>query len=95
MFSNLWHSATSSTLARRAVLSPSSSSSNSSESTLASSGSTQAATPFTDFVLSRLPDEDSQKLFALSFGEHICHDPDALDINFDDVLSLDRDPTES
>ena len=36
-------------------------------------------------MLSRLPDEDSQKLFALSFGEHICHDPDALDINFDDV----------
>ena len=85
MFSNLWHSATSSTLARRAVLSPGSSSSNSSGLTPASSGSTQAATPFTDFVLSRLPDEDSQKLFALSFGEHICHDPDALDINFEDV----------
>ena len=79
------NSATSSNLARRAVLSPGSSSSNSSGLTPASSGSTQAARPFTDFVLSRLPDEDSQKLFALSFGEHIRHDPDALDINFDDV----------
>jgi len=37
-------------------------------------------------VLSRLPDEDSQKLFVLSFGEHVHHDPDALDINFDDVF---------
>ena len=42
-------------------------------------------TPFTDFVLSRLPDEESQKLFALSFGEHLRHDPDAVDIDFDDV----------
>ena len=85
MFSNLWNSAISSSLARRAVLSPSSSVSNSSNSTPPSSGSTQAATPFTDFVLSRLPNEESQKLFALSFGEHIRHDPDALDINFEDV----------
>jgi hypothetical protein len=42
-------------------------------------------TPFTDFVLSRLPDEESQKLFAVSFGEHLRHDPDAVDIDFDDV----------
>ena len=36
-------------------------------------------------MLSRLPDEESQKLFALSFGEYLHHDPDALDIDFDDV----------
>ena len=36
-------------------------------------------------MLSRLPDEESQKLHALSFGEHIRHDPNALDISFDDV----------
>ena len=42
-------------------------------------------TPFTDFVLSRLPDQESQKLFALSFGEHLRHDPDAVNIDFDDV----------
>ncbi len=93
MFSNLWNSATSSTLARRAVLSPGSSSSNSSGLTPASSGSSQAATPFTEFVLSRLPDEESQKLFARSFGEYLHHDPDALDIDFDDVfkwLGVDR-----
>ena len=27
----------------------------------------------------------SQKLFALSFGEHLQRDPDALEIDFDDV----------
>ena len=36
-------------------------------------------------VLSRLPDE-SQKLFAMSFGEHLHHDPDALEIDSDDVF---------
>ena len=43
-------------------------------------------TPFTDFVLSRLPDEESQKLFALSFGEHLRRDADALEIDFDEVF---------
>ncbi|CAL8461706.1 g1237 [Coccomyxa elongata] len=50
-------------------------------------------TPFTDFVLSRLPDEESQKLFALSFGEHLRRDADALEIDFDEVfkwLGIDR-----
>lgn len=51
----------------------------------ASLGSTQTATPFTDFVISRISDEDSRKLFALTFGEHLRHDPDALEIDFDDV----------
>ena len=44
-------------------------------------------------MLSRLPDGDSQKLFARSFSEHLHHDPDALDIDFDDVfkwLGIDR-----
>ena len=44
------------------------------------------STPFTDFVLSRLPDEESQKLFALSFGEHLRRDADALEIDFDEVF---------
>ena len=48
--------------------------------------SAQTGTPFTDFVLSRLPDEESQKLFARSFGKHLHHDPDALDIDLDDVF---------
>ena len=50
-------------------------------------------TPFTDFVLSRLPNEESQKLFALSFGEHLRRDADALEIDFDEVfkwLGIDR-----
>ena len=47
--------------------------------------SAQAGTPFTDFVLSRLPNEDSQKHFALSFGEHLRDDPAAREIDFDDV----------
>ena len=58
-----------------------------------SSNPAETGTPFTDFVLSRLPDEASQKLFALSFGEYLHHDPDALDIDFDDVfkwLGIDR-----
>ena len=58
----------------------------------ATSGS-QIVTPFTDFILSRLPDEASQKLFALSFGEHLRHDPDALITNLDHVykwLGYDR-----
>ena len=38
-------------------------------------------------MLSRLPDEESQKLFALSFGEHLRRDPDALEIDFDDVYT--------
>ena len=50
-----------------------------------STGSVRNRTPFTDFVLSRLPDEESQKLFALSFGEHLRRDADALEIDFDDV----------
>ena len=44
-------------------------------------------------MLSRIPDEESQKLFALSFGEHLCHDSDALAINLDHVykwLGYDR-----
>ena len=36
-------------------------------------------------MLSRLPDE-SQKLFAMSFGEHLHHDPDAIEIDFDNVF---------
>ena len=50
-------------------------------------------TPFTDFVLSSLPDEESQKSFALSFGEYLRRDADALEIDFDDVyrwLGIDR-----
>lgn len=93
MLTSLWHSATSSSSARHDVTSsaPSSSTSAREESTIVSSA--QLATPFTDFVLSRLPDEESQKLFAMSFGEHLRHDPDALDIDFDDVfkwLGIDR-----
>ena len=48
-------------------------------------GKVGTSTPFTDFVLSRLPDEGSQKLFALSFGEHLRRDADALELDFDDV----------
>ena len=47
--------------------------------------SAPSPTPFTDFVLARIPDEETQKLFALSFGEHLRRDPDALEIDFDDV----------
>ena len=49
------------------------------------SPSAQTGTPFTDFVLARIPNEETQKLFALSFGEHLKRDPDALEIDFDDV----------
>ena len=55
--------------------------------------STPSPTPFTNFVLARIPDEETQKLFALSFGEHLKRDPDALEIDFDDVyrwLGIDR-----
>ncbi len=55
--------------------------------------SAPSPTPFTDFVLARIPDEETQKLFALSFGEHLRRDPDALEIDFDDVyrwLGIDR-----
>ena len=45
----------------------------------------QAGTPFTQYVLSRIPDEELQKLFALSFGEHRRHDADALAIDLDHV----------
>lgn len=37
----------------------------------AATGKVENCTPFTNFVLSRLPDEESQKLFALSFGEYL------------------------
>ena len=47
--------------------------------------SAPSPTPFTDFVLARIPDEETQKLFALSFGEYLKRDPDALEIDFDDV----------
>ena len=47
--------------------------------------SASSPTPFTDFVLARIPDEEIQKLFALSFGEHLKRDPDALEIDFDDI----------
>ena len=47
--------------------------------------SASSPTPFTTYVLSRIPDEESQKLFALSFGECLRRDPDALEINFDEV----------
>ena len=50
-------------------------------------------TPFTDFVMSRLPDKESQKLFALSFGEYLRCDPEAPEIDFDDVykwLGMER-----
>ncbi|CAL8460923.1 g454 [Coccomyxa elongata] len=55
--------------------------------------SAPSSTPFTDYVLSRIPDEETQKLFALSFGEHLRRNPDALEIDFDDVfrwLGYDR-----
>ena len=55
--------------------------------------SAPSPTPFTDFILARIPDEETQKLFALSFGEHLKRDPDALEIDFDDVyrwLGIDR-----
>ena len=85
MLSTLWNSATTSPLARLAVPSPAPSSSTSPVASPASSNPAETGTPFTDFVLSRLPDEESQKLFALSFGEHLRRDPDALDLNFEDV----------
>jgi hypothetical protein len=47
--------------------------------------SAPSPTPFTDFVLARIPDEETQKLFALSFGDYLKRDPDAQDIDFDDV----------
>ena len=93
MLLTLWNSATNSSLARLAVPSPAPSSSTSPVASPASSNPADTGTPFTDFVLSRLPDEESQKLFALSFGEYLRHDPDALDIDFDDVfkwLGIDR-----
>ena len=85
MLSTLWNSATNSPLAGLAVPSPAPSSSISPVASPASFNLAETGTPFTDFVLSRLPDEDSQKLFALSFSEHIRHDPDAPDLNFEDV----------
>ena len=93
MLSTLWNSATSSSLARLAVPSPAPSSSTSPVASSAFFNLAETSTPFTDFVLSRLPNGDSQKLFALSFGEYLHHDPDALDIDFDDVfkwLGVDR-----
>ena len=75
------------------MTSPPPSSSTSPGPVVATGSTGQPATPFTDFVLSRLPDEESQKLFALSFGEHLRRDPDALEIDFDDVyrwLGIDR-----
>ena len=95
MLSTLWNSATISSLARLAVPSPAPPSSTSAMASPASSNIADPGTPFTDFVLSHLPDEQSQKLFARSssFGEHLRHDPDALDIDFDDVfkwLGIDR-----
>ena len=91
MLSTLWNSASGFSSATRDVTNsvPSSGSSVGSK----SPPSAQTGTPFTHFVLSRLPDEDSQKLFARSFGEYLHHDPDALDIDFDDVfkwLGIDR-----
>ena len=56
-------------------------------------GSVGNRTPFTDFVLSRLPDEESQKLFALTFGEYLRCDPESPEIDFDDVykwLGMER-----
>ena len=69
------------------------SSSTSAEEVSAIPSTAQPGTPFTDFVLSRLPDEESQKLFAASFGEHLRHDSDALAIHLDHVykwLGYDR-----
>ncbi|CAK0769618.1 hypothetical protein CVIRNUC_003685 [Coccomyxa viridis] len=91
MLSTFWQSASGFSSAARDVT-------NSTPSSRSSVGraispSAQTGTPFTDYVLSRLPDEESQKLFALSFGEYLHHDPDALDIDFDDVfqwLGIDR-----
>ena len=85
MLTSLWHSTTSSSTARHDVTSSAPSPSTSPGQVSSPKSSTQPATPFTDFVLSRLHDEESQKLFALSFGEHLHHDPDALEIDFDDV----------
>ncbi|BDA45253.1 hypothetical protein COCOBI_07-0400 [Coccomyxa sp. Obi] len=85
MLSTLWHSATSSSSARQDVTTSGPSSNSSSGQLPAAPTSALPATPFTDFVLSRLPDEESQKLFALSFGEHLRRDSDALEIDFDDV----------
>jgi len=85
MLSTLWHSATSSSSARQDVANSEFSSNSVPRQLPNTQNSAQAGTPFTDFVLSRLPNEDSQKLFALSFGEHLRHDPDAREIDFDDV----------
>lgn len=78
MLTTLWnrttHSGSSSSLCTR--------SSNEVQSTLVS---TPSLTPFTDFVLSRIPDEETQKLFALSSGEYLKRDPNAQNIDFDDV----------
>lgn len=45
----------------------------------------QSDTPFTKFVLSRL-DEDSAKMFAVSFAENIRNDPDEKNLCLDDVF---------
>ena len=87
MLSSLWNSATNSPLARLAVPSSAPPFSTTPVASSASSNLAETGTPFTDFVLSRLPDEESQKLFALSFGEHLRRDPDALEIDFDDVYT--------
>ena len=42
-------------------------------------------TPFTEFVISRVPDEEFSRLFAITFGECLRRDPDALEIDFDTV----------
>ncbi len=85
MLTSLWHSATSSSSARQDVTSSAPSSSTSAGQVSASPRTAQPGTPFTEFVLARIPDEETQKLFALSFGEHLRRDPDALEIDFDDV----------
>ena len=83
MLSTLWQSASGFSSATRDVTNSAPSSGRLVESTI--SPSAQTGTPFTDFVLARIPNEETQKLFALSFGEHLKRDPDALEIDFDDV----------
>ena len=50
-------------------------------------------TPFTQFVLDRLSNDDAQHIFVWSFAEHVRQDPDAKVIDFGQVfkwLGFDR-----
>ena len=53
---------------------------------LPSSALVNANTPFTEFVLSRISQDDPHRLFVMSFAEHVRADPDAKVIDFNDVF---------